>query len=320
MLLEKQVSTLKPGDPFRDWLVSVLNGRIGNKRCDVRVYKIEPASHTVCRYEFAGENYGVVAKFYAEPAGWRRDYEPVKSMEREFGTLKRASKIIEVPRPIAMRKDFSCVLVTEHIRGKTLYRYMKTEKDLYDRLTAVAHILRKLHDNTRSLYRKQDEFAHFHNVLDQLSLDISVRKRYNRILGDWWYSTLIDLPYGCSIHDDANPMNYIFNHDKVYAINFESSWDHASFIHDLGIMAAEIMQYFAIRKNNEEKAEQYIGHFLWRYSRSEEEFHRITKTLPFFMALGLFRMARLGADQNRNAYIFRKATDCLNYIYLNGKL
>jgi tRNA A-37 threonylcarbamoyl transferase component Bud32 len=312
---EKHVSTLRPGDVFRDWLVYVLDDRIKNKRCDVRVYKIEPASHTVCRYEFDGENYGVVAKFYAEPTGWRRDYDPVKSMEREFSTLKGVAAIIDVPRPIAMRKDFGCVLVTEHVHGETLYRHMKTEKELYDKLTAVAHILRRLHDNTRSLYRKQDEFAHFHKVLDQLRLDNSSRKKYDRILGDWWYSTLVDLPYGCRIHSDANPVNYISRYDRIYALDFESSWDHASFIHYLGVMAAELKHYFAIHKNNEEKAEPYIGHFLWHYRKSEDEFHRITRTLPFFMALGLLRMARLNIGRDHYAYIFRKATDCLKAIY-----
>ncbi|MGA9099685.1 MAG: phosphotransferase [Methanotrichaceae archaeon] len=319
MLLEKYVSTLRPGDVFRDWLVYIMDDRISNKRCDVRVYKVAPASHTVCRYEFVGENYGVVAKFYAEPTGCRRDYDPVKSMETEFSALTKTAQVIDVPKPIAMRKDFNCVLVTENIHGNTLYRYMETEKDLYDKLTAVAQILRRLHGGTKSMYRKQEEFAHFHKVLDQLRLDNSTRKKYDRILGDWWYSTLVDLPYGCRIHNDANPANYIFSHDKIYAIDFESSWEHASFIHDLGIMAAELKHYFAIHKNNEEKAEPYIGHFLWQYSKSEEEFHRITKTLPFFMALGFFRMARLGVDRDQNAYIFRKATDCLKAIYLNGK-
>jgi len=319
MLSEKHVSTLRPGDIFRDWVVYISDDRISNKRCDVKVYKVEPASHTVCRYEFIGENHSVVAKFYAEPTGWRRDYNPVQSLETEFSNLIKASQIINVPRPIAMRKDFNCVLVTENIPGNTLYEYMNDENELYDKLTAVAQILRRLHDNTKSIYRKQDEFSHFHKVLDQLRLDYSTRKKFNRLLGDWWYSTLVDLPYGCQIHSDANPVNYIFSRGKIYAIDFESSREHASFIHDLGIMAAELKHYFAIHKNNEDKAEPYIGHFLWRYSKSEDEFHRITKTLPFFMAFGLLRMARLGMHDGHNNYVFRKATDCLKAIYLNRK-
>lgn len=311
MLSERHVSTLRPGDVFRDWLVDILDDRISNKKCDVRVYKVEPVSHTVCRYDFVGENYGVVAKFYAEPTGWKRDYNPVESMEMEFGMLKRVDRIIDVPRPIAIRKDFSCALVTEYVHGRTLYRYMKTEKGLYDKLTAVAHILKKLHENTKSKYHKQDEFAHFHNVLDQLRMDRKNRVIYDRLLGDWWYGTLLDLPHGCMIHNDANPVNYVFNQSKAYALDFESSWDHASPVHDLGTVAAELKHFFAVHKKDGERAEHYIGHFLWHYSRNESEFHRITKALPFFMALGLLRMARLGLDHDRNAYIFREATACL---------
>jgi tRNA A-37 threonylcarbamoyl transferase component Bud32 len=311
MLSEKHVSTLRPGDAFRDWLVHELDGRIGNKKCNVRVFMIDPASHTVCKYEFIGEGYSVVAKFYAEPTGWKRSYNSANAMEREFQMLRKIERIIDVPRPIAMRKDFSCVLVTEYISGKPLYKFMKTENGLYDRLTAVAHLLRKLHDNTKTSYHKQDEFAHFHKVLDQLKLDRNVRLMYDRLLGDWWYSTILDQPYGCRIHNDANPQNYVFHENRVYAIDFESSWDHASFVHDLGIIAAELKHYFAFHKNNAQRAEPYIGHFLWHYSNGEEEFRRITRALPFFIALGLLRMVRLGFAPNHSAYIFKEAAACL---------
>jgi hypothetical protein len=124
---------------------------IGNKKCNVRVFTISLAYHIVCRYEFIGEGYSVVAKFYAEPTGWKRSYNPAKAMEREFQMLRKIERIIDVPRPIALRKDFSCVLVTEYIPGKPFYRFMKTENGLYDRLTAVAHMLRKLHDKSPKL-------------------------------------------------------------------------------------------------------------------------------------------------------------------------
>ncbi len=307
----QRVNTLRPGDVFRDWLIGVLEDRIRNKRCDVAVYKMSPASHTVCRYEFIGEDYSVVAKFYAEPTGATKNYDPVRSMERERKILKRAEQIIDTPRYIAARKDFHCVLVTEYVRGRSLYKYMETEKGLYDKLTAVAHTLRKLHDHTRSQYCKQYEFAHFHKMLDQLKLEPSARLGYNRLLGDWWYSTLIDQPYGCMIHNDANPVNYVFDHDKIYVLDFESSWEHANFVHDLGIIAAELKYFFAFHKESDQRAEPYIGHFLWHYSRNEEEFRRITQALPFFMSQGLLRMARLGLDPEKCAYIFREGLACL---------
>ncbi len=192
MLSEKRVSTLRPGDMFRDWLINITGERIRDKKCNVAVYKISPASHTVCRYEFEGENYSVVAKFYAEPTGWHIKYDSARSMQQEFNALRSVANIVNVPRPLAVNKDFHCVLVTEHIRGKPLFKFMKSEKGLYDRLTTTAHTLRKLHDQTKSDYRKQDEFAHFHKILDQLQLNSSKRLEFNRLLGDWWYSTLID--------------------------------------------------------------------------------------------------------------------------------
>ncbi|VVB64546.1 Uncharacterised protein [uncultured archaeon] len=188
---------------------------------------------------------------------------------------------------------------------------MKSERGLYDKLTIMAHTLRKLHDHTRSYYRKQDEFSHFHKLLDQLRLDPDTRLRYNRLLGDWWYSTLIDQPYGCMIHSDPNPVNYIFDHNKVYVLDLESSWEHANFVHDLGIVAAELKHYFAMHKGNDQRAEPYIGHFLWHYSRSMEEFRRITQALPFFISLGLLRMARLKIGPEDSSYIFREAMICL---------
>lgn len=314
MLKEHHVNTLRRGDVFRDWLVYLLSERIHNKSCKVAVYKIAPASHTVCRYEFLGEGYSVIAKFYAEPTGWKRKYDPEKSMKREFKNLRMVEKIIDVPRPIAAKKQFSCVLVTEYIRGRPLYMYMKSENGLYDRLTAIAHLLRKLHDSTQSHYHKEGEFYKFHQTLDQLHLNKELSDTFNQLLGNWWYSKQLDRSSGCMIHHDANPVNYVFNGEKVYALDFESARLHANPIHDLGVMAAELKHYFAMHKKDDTRAEPYIGHFLWQYSRDLSEFKSITRTLPFYMSLGLLRMNRLRIDPDRGEYIMREAIACLKAI------
>jgi len=116
MVKEKRVDTLGPGNAFRDWLIEVLRERIADRNCKVHVYKIMPSSHTVCRYEFPPQDFSVVAKFYGEPTGWKRNYNPVRSMEKEFDTLKQIEPIINIPRPLAFRKDFHCVLLTEHVK------------------------------------------------------------------------------------------------------------------------------------------------------------------------------------------------------------
>ncbi len=311
MAKERKVDTLGPGNAFRDWLVDVMGEKIVDRNSKVNVYKIMPSSHTVCRYEFPQQGFSVVAKFYAEPTGWKRNYNPVRSMEKEFDTLKKIETIIDIPRPLAVRKDFHCALLTEYVNGKSLYKYMKGNDGLYDRLTAVAQAQRKLHDQTRSDYRKEKDFARFHKVLDQLKLNPDLRLKYNRLLGEWWHSPLINQSSGCRVHGDANPMNYLFNHSRVYLLDFESSREQANFVQDLGIVAAELKFYFVTHRKDGRLAEPYIGHFLWHYSRNESEFYMITRALPFFMSLGLLRMARLGQSLEHRAYIFQEAMACL---------
>ena len=159
--------------------------------------------------------------------------------------------------------------------------------------------------------KKEKDFAVFHKVLDQLRLDASTRLKYNRLLGDWWNSPALNFPFGCRVHDDANPMNYLFSNNKVYMLDFESSRGHVNYVHDLGITAAEIKHFFAIHRNDPRRAEPYIGHYLWRYSNNESEFYMNTRALPFFMSLGLLRLARLGLGAKHRAYIFQEAEACL---------
>ena len=128
--------------------------------------------------------------------------------------------------------------------------HIKSENGLYDRLTAVARLLRKLHDSTQSHYHKEGDFYKFHQTLDQLHLNEELRGTFNQLLGDWWYSTLLDRSTGCMIHHDANPVNYVFNGEKVYALDFESARLYANPVHDLGVMAAELKHYFALHKKD----------------------------------------------------------------------
>jgi len=304
------VGTLEPGNAFRDWLVHRFENRLHNDKCKVRVYKI-PASHTVCRYEFKGEDFGVVSKFYAEPTGGNRSYNAMHAMDREFEKLQKVKGIIDISQPLAKNKKFNCALVTEYVKGKPLNSYIKSEDGLFDRLTAVAELLRRLHDNTATEYRKDREFARFHKVLDQMGLYGHAREEYNHLLGDWWYSSRLDRSRGCMIHNDAHPANYIFKHNRVYALDFESAWEQANPVHDLGVVAAEMKKFFGWNEKGVERAEPYIGHFLWHYSHSENEFHEITQALPFFMSMGLLRMARWKGESQERNYVLREAKACL---------
>ena len=309
----RHVDTLGPGNSFRDWLVEeVVGDRLKNKRCLVNVFKYN-SSHTVCRYQFKGENFSVMAKFFAEPTGKLKDYNPYKGMMNEYRNLEKAAMIINVAKPLAINKKFNCVLVTEHIPGKSLGWYFKREEKLYEKLAAVAHMLRCLHENTQAPYNKENEFRNYHEVLDHLNLDYDTRETFNRLLGQWWYSSRLNREHGCMVHRDVTPSNYIFCKGQPYALDFESSWSNAHPVRDLGVLAAEIKNEFELHKGGGWKAEPYIGNFLWEYSRNEKDFYRVTKVLPFFMGIGLLRSARLHQSSYRN-YLIKEALECLSSI------
>jgi aminoglycoside phosphotransferase (APT) family kinase protein len=317
----RYVNILSPGDPFRDWLVNdVIGDRIQNQQCQVKVFK-HNSSHTVCQYQFEDENFSVIAKFFSEPttisqlSGRLHNYNPYKSMMKEYNNLGKAGSVIDVAKPLAVNSNMNCALVTEYIKGNSMSWYVKHEDRLYKRLTSVAHMLRKLHDNTKSSYNKENEFKNVHEVLDSLKLDYNTREGFNRLLGKWWFSTWLDRDCGCMVHRDVHPANYIFDHHKPYAIDFESSWYHAHPIRDLGILTSELKNSFEWYHKGD-GAEPYIGNFLWEYSSSSEDFYYNTKILPFFISIGLLRSARIHQGSHMN-YLIKEARECLKAIEKN---
>jgi aminoglycoside phosphotransferase (APT) family kinase protein len=309
----RHVNTLNPGDPFRDWLVEeVVGDKLRNKKCSVDVFK-HNSSHTVCRYKFKDEHFSVMAKFFSEPTGRLKNYNSYKGMMNEYRNLKKAASIIDVAKPLAVSKKFNCALITEYIPGKSLGWYFRHEERLNERLNAVTHMLRKLHDNTRSSYNKENEFRNYHEVLGHLKLDYDTRETFNKLLGQWWYSSRLNREHGCMVHRDVTPSNYIFCKGKPYALDFESSWTHAHPVRDLGILTAELKNEFELHKGGGWKAEPYIGNLLWEYSRDEKDFYYITRSLPFFMSIGLLRSARLHQGNYGN-YLIKEAHECLKAI------
>ena len=306
--VERRVGRLEGGDPFGDWLASVLADRLTGWRGKIRVYRVEPASHVVCRYEF-GTGLSVVGKFFGAPTGAKTRYNADAAMKNEVRRLRRASCWIRVPCAIATNSRFHSVLVTEHVPGPTLRELLDAGVSLYDPLTGVAHLLRRLHDGTRTSCKRERDFAYFHALLDQNALPGSRRGKFDRLLGEWWHSTRLDRA-GCMVHGDATPGNYLFN-GAICAIDFEGARNHTHPVRDLGILAAELKTSPGIGS----RAEDYIGHLLWHYSRSEEEFRRHTAVLPFFMALGHLRIARLPWRAAERDRFLAEAEACLCAIH-----
>ena len=306
----KEIGYLEPGDAFGDWLAGVLTDRVPERCSEVRVYRVEPASHVVCRYEFAGASFSVVGKFFGAPTGAKTCYNADAAMKNEVRQLCRASCWIRVPRAIATNSRFHSVLVTEYHPGPTLRELLDAGVSLYEPLAGVAHLLRRLHDGTRTSCKRERSFAYFHALLDQNALPVSRRREFERLLGEWWHSPVIGPDAGCMVHGDATLSNYLFNGD-ICAIDFEGARNHTHPVHDLGILAAELKTSAGIGS----KAEDYIGHLLWHYSRSKEEFRRHTTVLPFFMALGYLRIARLPWRAAERDRLLAEAEACLCAIH-----
>ncbi|ABN58110.1 conserved hypothetical protein [Methanoculleus marisnigri JR1] len=300
---------LKADDAFGNWLAEVLADRLAGWHGTIRACRMEPASHVVCRYEFPGTGLTVVGKFFGAPTGARTRYNADAAMKNEFSRLHRVSGWIRVPHAIATNSRFKFVLVTEYVPGPTLRELLDAGVSLYDPLTGVAHLLRRLHDGTRTSCKRERDFAYFHAVLDQNGLPGPLRKWFDRLLGAWWHSTRLDRE-GCTVHGDATLSNYLFD-GGVCAIDFEGARNHTHPVRDLGILAAELRA----SGGSISTAEDYIGHLLWHYSRSEEEFRHHTAVLPFFMALGHLRIARLPWRTAERDWLLAEAEACLGAIH-----
>lgn len=291
----------------------MLGDRIQDKDCEVRVFKLSHASHRICRYEFKGEGFSVIAKFFGIPTGMIKKYDSYALMKKEYEYLKKAGKIIDVPEPIAINKNFSCVLVCKYVPGRPLFWYFNHRRTLEEKLELVADMLRKLHDNTQTYYDKENEFSKFNYILEHLKISRHEKEKYKHLLGKWWHSSLLDREKGCMIHNDATPVNYVFHRGRPFLLDLELASRHGNFACDLGILCAELKHYFA-RKGSSQRAEPYIHHFLWHYSRNEEEFRKTTEVVPFYMAYGLLRIAILKWNGKYRHYLLREAENCLKAI------
>jgi len=112
------------------------------------------------------------------------------------------------------------------------------------------------------------------------------------------------------VHGDATLSNYLFDGDTC-AIDFEGARNHTHPVRDLGILASDLKT----SDGSSARAEDYIGHLLWHYSQGEEEFRRHTAALPFFMALGYLRIARLPWRAAECDWLLSEAEACLAAVH-----
>jgi len=98
------------------------------------------------------------------------------------------------------------------------------------------------------------------------------------------------------LHGDATPANFLFGPGmNVAAIDLERTM-RGDRVFDVGRLAGELQHAFMLATGHKHRAEPFIGHFLWEYSRHFPDhdliFKEITRRVPFYMGLTLLRIAR----------------------------
>jgi hypothetical protein len=251
-----------------------------------------------------------------------REFENLRLLRDDFGMGEDQFQVV---RPLGKNALLSSLVVVGFAPGKPLEHYIcKTIYDgqgyrLYDKLGKLAAFFRKLHYNTGiarevSLGLPQWYLDRVLENLGRWSPGQNESQSLRHTAADWFYRHDMLEDNEVIVHGDATPTNFLFDNDRVTAIDLEKM-KRADRCWDLGFVAAELRHHFLWRTGDASRAEPFIGHFLWEYAGPDMEFfRRITRRLPFFMALGFLRIARnswLGDNYRR--MLLREATACLQY-------
>jgi aminoglycoside phosphotransferase (APT) family kinase protein len=303
--------------PGHDWLHGylqrIVRDRMGVREANpaFRVFRLR-GSNEVYAYEEKHSGAKVICKFYGPKFGWDRDkaewaasreYEALRTL-RGYGLVGSPHHVI---RPLGLNRDLNCVLALEYYGGEQLSHAISRairhgdNAHLFWRLKALASFLATLHNRTANGVGADFD-------LDSGYLDTLVGRLMGDRLGQWdddefawlrdrwrerpqmWQDQQVWL------HGDATPANFLFGAGMdVAAIDLERM-KRGDRMFDVGRIAGELQHAFMISTGDKERAEPFIGHFLWEYSSHlpdrDGAFASITGRAPFYMGLNLLRIAR----------------------------
>ena len=253
------------------------------------------------------------------------EYFNLKLLREQLGMDGETDSVVA---PLGENKRLSALLVTERAPGQTLDYYIakaifeQQHDELFQRLEHLARFFVKLHESGKSERQLSPELPRFYlnTLLDSLNdcpLELSKRAAIEKYAAKWWEEEKVFASDRETIvHGDATPTNFLFDDEKVTAIDLESmKW--ADRCWDLGFIAAELKHHFMWRTDNSSAAEPFISHFLWQYAVNYGDtrfFHVVTCKLPLYMALGLLRIARnLYVGDTHVERLVLEAKQCLKY-------
>jgi thiamine kinase-like enzyme len=310
----KYIGYLSRQDPLYDFLVYDVLRRIQvyEPQPEFRVFELV-ASNTVYTYEERHSRACVVGKFFGPTFGWDRNRAAARA-EREYWNLEtlRGYGLVGCPhhviRPLGINRDLGGLLIQEHYEGEALSQAIHgaihggNQAHLYWRLKALAYFLATQHNCTAN--GEGVDFGEDCRYLDHLLGQLQGKRRLGccdaeefRWLRDQWRAQpAMWQDQQVWLHGDATPANFLFGGGlDVAAIDLERM-KRGDRVFDVGRIAGELLQAFLNATGDKNRAEPFIGHFLWEYAchfpDRDRAFRSVTGRTPYYMGLTLLRIAR----------------------------
>ncbi len=322
---------LQRSDPLYDYLYhEIFVARLGlEPDKGFRVFALH-GSNAVYLYEDRRHARRVLGKFFDR----HHDHDNNAAAEHEFQVLSWLHRNglgqgqHRVVQPLGVNPNFAGVLFECFVLGEPLHRIWARshpgtdDGEMMHSLSDLAFFLARLHNhNVRGdPVQFREVFPYFDKIVARLwrrgraqqqEIDHLYHLRHLWEMDPAMYSD-----HCVRLHGDATPANFLVTgHHQLTAIDFERSHfgDRA---YDLGMVSGEL-QHWALRQHGDAQlAENYIGHFLWEYSRhfpdQSAAFRAITQRQPFYQALTLLRIARNSYLGDHHAHtLIHQATACL---------
>jgi len=310
------VGYLAGEDPLHGFLSEIMRDRLGvcEPQLAFRVFRLS-GSNEVYAYEEKFSGAKVIGKFYGTRFG--ADLDRAAGMARQeyegLQTLRRYDLVgspHHVIRPLGLCRDINAVLAVEYYSGEEFSHAIaratrhRDEAHLYWRLRALAYFLATQHNRTANgaTVDFTPECRYFDTVVGRLT---KARRIGHREAGElcglrdrWRDRPQMWQDRQVWLHGDATPANFLFGHGlDVAAIDLERM-KRGDRMFDVGRVAGELQHAFMRDCGDRHRADPFIGHFLWEYSRHcpgrEQTFESVTARAPYYMALNLLRIARNG--------------------------
>jgi aminoglycoside phosphotransferase (APT) family kinase protein len=310
----RYVGYVEERDPLHEFLSRIILElmEVRGARPAFRAFRLS-GSNEVYAYEEKSSGAKVICKFYGarfgrdlDKAAWmaRQEYQGLETL-RGYDLVGSPHHVI---RPLGTSRDINGVLAVEYYSGEEFSHAITRatqhgdDAHLYWRLKALAYFLATQHNRTANgaVVDFDPDCRYFDTIVARLKKSDRIA-RWDVDELSWLREAWRDRPRMWQdrqvwLHGDATPANFLFGEGlDVAAIDLERM-RRGDRMFDVGRVAGELQHAFMRSVGDWQRAEPFIGHFLWEYSchfpDREQTFESITARAPFYMALNLLRIAR----------------------------